>query len=153
LGGTCVNVGCIPKKIMHYTALLGASKWDQKELGWGENQNKFDWDTLTQTVKNHIGSLNFGYRKSLRENKVTYVNAYAVFVDPHTVEYTELVNKQPVVKRLSAAHVLIAVGGRPRYPEIPGAKEFGITSDDIFSLKQAPGKTLCVGAACMIYSV
>ena len=81
--------------------------------------------------------------------QVNYVNAYAVFVDPHTVEYTEIVAKQPVVKRLSAAHILIAVGGRPKYPESPGAREFGITSDDIFSYKQSPGKTLCVGAGCM----
>ena len=55
----------------------------------------------------------------------------------------------PDLERLSAAHILIAVGGRPKYPEIPGAREFGITSDDIFSYKQSPGKTLCVGAGCM----
>jgi hypothetical protein len=57
---------------MHYSALLGAAKWDQKELGWGESsaERNFDWDALTGTIKNHIGSLNFGYRKSLRENKV-----------------------------------------------------------------------------------
>lgn len=54
-----------------------------------------------------------------------------------------------MTKRMSASRLLIAVGGRPKYPDIPGAKEYGITSDDVFSLDHAPGKTLCVGAGCM----
>ena len=75
---------------------------------------------------------------------MTYLNSYAKFVDPH---HLHAVNAKGKEVSVSAAKILIATGGRPRYPDIPGAKEFGITSDDIFSLKYPPGKTLCVGAS------
>jgi len=146
LGGTCVNVGCIPKKLMHQAAILGESLKDSREFGWStEPENiKHDWTKMVEQVQNHIGSLNWGYRVSLREKSVTYLNEYAEFVDPHTLK---CVNKKGKEKSVTSDKFIIATGGRPKYPDIPGAKELGITSDDIFSLPYAPGKTLLVGAS------
>lgn len=76
--------------------------------------------------------------------KVKYFNAYATFVDAHTVQVD---NGKGDIQKVTADKIVIAVGGRPSYPGIPGDKEFGITSDDMFSLKEAPGKTLVVGAS------
>uniref|UniRef100_H2YTP2 Thioredoxin reductase 1, cytoplasmic n=1 Tax=Ciona savignyi TaxID=51511 RepID=H2YTP2_CIOSA len=139
LGGTCVNVGCIPKKLMHQASLLGKSIQDAKSYGWELSSDEVNnkWTSLVEMVQNHIGSLNWGYRVQLREKKVTYVNAYAKFEDQHTITETTM----------TADKFVIAVGERPRYPDIPGAKEFCITSDDLFSLPHSPGKTLVIGAS------
>jgi thioredoxin/glutathione reductase (selenoprotein) len=146
LGGTCVNVGCVPKKLMHYAGLLGEGFHDAKELGWSVNAHpKHDWNKLVETVSNHVHSLNFTYRNALRSNQVTYINALAEFVDPHTIVYKE---KDGRMKNLTAETIVIAVGGRPFIPtEIDGALQHAITSDDIFTLERPPGKTLCVGGS------
>eukprot|EP01134_Creolimax_fragrantissima_P003810 CFRG3810T1 len=146
LGGTCVNVGCVPKKIMHYAGLQAMNMHDAQALGWDVNANSLthDWGALVDTVQNHVGSLNWGYKLGLRSNKVEYINALATFSGPNSVTYT----LKGVEKQLSAAHFLIAVGGRPIIPiDVVGAVENGISSDDIFSLDHSPGKTLCVGAS------
>jgi len=143
LGGTCVNVGCIPKKLMHQTALLGEAVKDAKSFGWQVEQPQHEWKKMVEEVQNHIGGLNWGYRVALREKNVTYLNEYATFVDKNTIKTT---NKKGVEKTVTAAKFIIATGGRPRYPEIPGV-ELGISSDDLFSLPQSPGKTLLVGAS------
>jgi thioredoxin reductase (NADPH) len=78
------------------------------------------------------------------KQKIKYFNSYASFDDEHTIS---LDNGKGKVEKVTAAKIIISVGGRPSYPGIPGDKEFGITSDDLFSLKQAPGKTLVVGAS------
>ncbi|KXJ06055.1 Thioredoxin reductase 1, cytoplasmic [Exaiptasia diaphana] len=93
---------------------------------------------------NHIGSLNWGYRVQLRDKKVTYKNAYGVFTDNHTIKTTDKKGKELV---MTADKFVLATGLRPRYPNIPGAKEFGITSDDLFSLPYCPGKTVLIGAS------
>lgn len=146
LGGTCVNVGCIPKKLMHETALLGKSIADAKSYGWNVDAKevKHDWANLVEGVQNYIGSLNWGYRVALREKNVTYLNAYAEFVDPHTVKTK---NKRGVEKTITADKVIIAVGERPKYPDLPNVRELCITSDDLFSLPYCPGKTLVIGAS------
>lgn len=149
LGGTCVNVGCIPKKLMHQAALLGEAVHDASAYGWTVDKEtvKIDWEKLRENVQNHIKSVNWVTRVDLRDKKVEYINGLGYFKDAHTVA---AVMKNKTEKVLSAKNIVIAVGGRPRYPNIPGAKEFGITSDDIFSLEKAPGKTLVVGAGCKL---
>lgn len=145
LGGTCVNVGCIPKKLMHQAAILGQSIDDSKKFGWNLPENaSHDWNTMVQGIQDHIGSLNWGYRVALREKKVNYLNAFAQFVDAHTIKTTDRRKKETTI---TGKYILLATGGRPRYPDIPGAQEYGITSDDIFSLPYNPGKTLLVGAS------
>lgn len=84
-------------------------------------------------------------RVDLRDKKVEYINGLGYFKDSHNVV---AVMKNKTERVLSAKYVVIACGGRPRYPDIPGALEHGISSDDIFSLEKAPGKTLIVGAGC-----
>ncbi|KFZ65093.1 Thioredoxin reductase 1, cytoplasmic, partial [Podiceps cristatus] len=145
LGGTCVNVGCIPKKLMHQAALLGQALQDSRKFGWQFTEEvKHNWVTMRESIQNYIGSLNWGYRVALREKKVTYENAYGEFVGPHTVKAT---NKRGVGKLYTAERFLIATGERPRYLGIPGDKEYCITSDDLFFLPYCPGKTLVIGAS------
>lgn len=98
---------------------------------------------MVQNVQKHIKSLNWGYKSDLISLKIKYYNFYASFLDPHTL----LLDNGKTQEKVTADKIIIAVGGRPQYPGIPGDKQFGITSDDIFSLKKAPGKTLCVGAS------
>ncbi|XP_060529226.1 thioredoxin reductase 2, mitochondrial isoform X2 [Cylas formicarius] len=143
LGGTCVNVGCIPKKLMHQAALLGEAIHDAKSYGWQVGDNvSHSWENLKDAVQAHIKSVNWVTRVELRDKKVEYINGLGTFKDQHTISVTT--NKGD--RLLTAKYVLIAVGGRPRYPDIPGAVEYGITSDDIFSLNRPPGKTVIVGA-------
>uniref|UniRef100_A0A8R1DHW7 thioredoxin-disulfide reductase (NADPH) n=1 Tax=Caenorhabditis japonica TaxID=281687 RepID=A0A8R1DHW7_CAEJA len=146
LGGTCVNVGCIPKKLMHQASLLGHSLHDAKKFGWKlpDGQIEHRWTHLKDSVQDHIASLNWGYRVQLREKTVTYFNSYGEFSGPFEISAT---NKKKKVEKLTADRFLISTGLRPKYPEIPGAKEFTITSDDLFQLPYSPGKTLCVGAS------
>ncbi len=145
LGGTCVNVGCIPKKLMHQASILAESRKDSEAFGFpSAGSNAVDWGTMVQNVQDHIGSLNWGYRVALRDKQVKYLNEYASFVDKHTLK---TVNKKGKENKITSRYFVVATGGRPRYPDIPGAKELGITSDDIFSLPYNPGKTLLVGAS------
>ena len=117
------------QKSVHYTV-------DEKQ--------KHDWGKMVTGIQDHIGSLNFGYRTALREKKVDYKNEYCSFVDANTVKG---VNKRGVEKQYTFDKCVIAVGGRPSYLDVPGARELCITSDDVFSLENPPGKTLCVGAS------
>lgn len=147
IGGTCVNVGCIPKKLMHHAALLGESIEYSQHYGWEniDRENvKLNWETLRENVQNHIRSINWGYRRSnLPEHNVEYLNAFGSFIDNHTIRL-EYANKD--VKTITANNIVIAVGGRPTLPDIPGA-ELAITSDDIWQLQENPGRTLVVGAS------
>ena len=154
LGGTCVNVGCIPKKLMHTASLLGEGVLhDAKSFGWtnvGESEAKSDadashsWETMVASVQDHIRSLNFGYTKELRDKRVTYENALATFTGPHKINLSN--PAKGMDRDVSARRVLIAVGGRPTLLDCPGG-DLAITSDDVFSLKKSPGKTLVVGAS------
>ncbi|CAH2074701.1 unnamed protein product, partial [Iphiclides podalirius] len=146
LGGTCVNVGCIPKKLMHQAALLGESIHEAISYGWevpSPDAIKINWSALTEAVQNHIKSVNWVTRVDLRDKKIEYINGLGEFKDPHTLVATL---KNGTKRELTARNIVIAVGGRPHYPDIPGALEYCISSDDIFSLGHPPGKTLVVGA-------
>ncbi|CAM9675836.1 unnamed protein product, partial [Discosporangium mesarthrocarpum] len=145
LGGTCVNVGCVPKKLMHYAGVLGASFQDTEAYGWMlGGKPDHDWVAMVQTVQNHVKMLNFRYRVGLKSAQVTYVNALAKLTAPHEISY----EKRGTKSVISAHRIVIAVGGRPAVPtEIPGAREHAITSDDIFSLSSPPGRTLVVGGS------
>jgi len=143
LGGTCVNVGCIPKKLMHTAALMQDFIVDSQAYGWNESKAQHDWNEMTSNVQSHISSLNWGYKTALREKKVTYFNRLGSFISNKEIQ---TVDKDGVVEKITADNIVVAVGGRPRQLAIPGG-EHCITSDDIFSLKESPGKTLCIGAS------
>uniref|UniRef100_A0A8C0AKQ0 Thioredoxin reductase 3 n=1 Tax=Bos mutus grunniens TaxID=30521 RepID=A0A8C0AKQ0_BOSMU len=91
LGGTCVNVGCIPKKLMHQAALLGQALTDSRKFGWEYSQQvRHSWATMTEAIQSHIGSLSWSHRLALREKAVTYVNSYGEFVEHHKVKVQQL---------------------------------------------------------------
>uniref|UniRef100_A0A803Y1Y3 thioredoxin-disulfide reductase (NADPH) n=1 Tax=Meleagris gallopavo TaxID=9103 RepID=A0A803Y1Y3_MELGA len=146
LGGTCVNVGCIPKKLMHQAALLGGALKDAQHYGWSmAHPVHHSWSVMAQAVQNYVKSLNWGHRVQLQDKKVKYFNMKGSFLDSHTVCGLAKGGKKTT---LTAEKIVIATGGRPKYPtHITGALEYGITSDDLFWLKDSPGKTLVVGAS------
>ncbi|KAL0979214.1 hypothetical protein UPYG_G00182220 [Umbra pygmaea] len=146
IGGTCVNVGCIPKKLMHQAALLGTALNDAQKYGWEiHGPISHNWRTMAEAVQNHVRSLNWGHRVQLQDKKVKYLNVKGSLVDEHTVKCLSKAGKE---ETLTAKNIVIATGGRPKYPtHVPGAIEHGITSDDLFWLKETPGKTLVVGAS------
>ncbi|XP_071848834.1 thioredoxin reductase 2, mitochondrial-like isoform X2 [Apostichopus japonicus] len=146
LGGTCVNVGCIPKKLMHQAALMGQATEDAKHYGWQVPEKiEHSWDTLIEAVQNYVRSLNWGHRVQLNEKKVQYYNGWGMFLDDHTIHAKLKDGKEEI---LHAKNIVIATGMRPRYPsEVSGAIEHCISSDDIFSLRKPPGKTLIVGGS------
>lgn len=145
LGGTCVNVGCIPKKMMHFAANLYENLDQYENVGYPHKLSKgHDWDTLVQKVQMYIKKLNFGYRTALSKKEVEYHNKLATLIDVHTIELTDAKGNK---SKVTADKILIAVGGRPNYGDYENAKELCITSDDIFALKKNPGKVLVVGAS------
>ncbi len=143
LGGTCVNVGCIPKKLCHNAALLGEASADAIDFGWDLTKVGHDWGKLVQSVQDYIRSLNFGYRTELRDKSVTYLNALGRMISPHEVECLSGAGVKSVIR---GRRIVIAVGGRPKPLDCPGG-ELAISSDDIFMKPDAPGKTLVVGAS------
>ncbi|CAD5113280.1 DgyrCDS2458 [Dimorphilus gyrociliatus] len=145
LGGTCVNVGCIPKKLMHQAALIGDAIDDSSSYGWElHGKINHNWDSLVSNVQQHIKQLNWNHRVDLRSKKVQYKNAKGMFVSSDTLRLTKQNGEK---EEISGEKIVIAVGGRPTYPNIEGAIECCITSDDIFSLSKPPGKTLVIGAS------
>lgn len=143
LGGTCVNVGCIPKKLMHYASILGELKEDQKNAGWEINSSaRHNWSMMLASVNTHIKRLNWGYKKTLINEGVKYFNAYATFKDEHTIILT---NRKGKKTEVSVDKVIIATGGRPTYLNMPNIRELAITSDDLFWRKTPPGRTLVIG--------
>lgn len=135
-GGTCVNVGCIPKKIYSYAADYGTNFDDAKNYGWS-NTPRFDWATLKQSKDNEIARLNGIYRTILSTNKVEAFDGYASFKDAHTIT----INGHDI----TAERFLIATGGMPQKPAIKGA-EHALTSDDMFALETLPNKIIIMGA-------
>jgi len=143
LGGTCVNVGCIPKKLMHQAACLGDASKDAASFGWSLTNNGHDWETMVNNIQDHIHGLNFNYRVELRDKKVSYLNMLGTFKDNHTIECT---HPSKPSQTISFRRAVIAVGGRPTPLSCPGG-ELAISSDDLFSLEENPGKCLVVGGA------
>lgn len=136
LGGTCVNVGCVPKKLMVYGAHVSEELEQARGFGWSVQEAQFDWPTLIANKDREIQRLNGIYRNLLVNSGVTLLEGHARLIDAHTVE----VNGQ----RYSAAHILIAVGGWPQVPDIPG-REWITTSNEVFHLPQLPPRVLVVG--------
>ncbi|KAH9257624.1 hypothetical protein BASA81_004073 [Batrachochytrium salamandrivorans] len=146
-GGTCVNVGCVPKKLFHRAGYFGQSLRDGELTAFGFNSASMpkvgNWTDIVTTVQNHVKMLNFTYRVKLPEN-CKYVKARAQFNGNNLVSLIKP-NGEVVKVKVNKA-IVISVGGRPIIPQIPGS-ELGISSDDVFSLKQTPNKTLVVGSS------
>lgn len=136
LGGTCVNVGCVPKKVMWNAAGIAEALHYAPDYGFDVSNNGFDWSKIKHSRDAYIQRLNGIYAKNLDASGVTHINGWAKFVDEKTVEVNGT--------RYTADHILIAVGGTPTVPAIDGA-DFGITSDGFFELEQLPKNVAVIG--------
>ena len=136
LGGTCVNVGCVPKKLLVYGAHYAEEIGQAHGYGWTIDGATFDWATLIANKDKEIQRLNVIYKNLLIDSGVTLLEAHARLVDAHTVEVAG--------KRYSAEHILVATGGWPFVPEFPGS-EHAITSNEAFYLDALPRRVLVVG--------
>ena len=136
LGGTCVNVGCVPKKLLVYGAHFAEELEQASGFGWTLGTSSFDWSTLIANKDREINRLNGIYRNLLVNSGVTLLEGHARLTGPNEVE----VNGQ----RHTAKHILIATGGWPQIPDIPG-REHAISSNEAFFLKELPKRVLVVG--------
>lgn len=137
LGGTCVNVGCVPKKIMWNTASLADGMRDATEYGFQIGESGHDWAALKRKRDAYIVRLNEIYERNLNNRKVELLRAAASFTGPHTLKAGG--------RSIQAAHIVIATGGRPLLPSIPGC-ELGISSDGFFELESRPQRIAIVGS-------
>jgi glutathione reductase (NADPH) len=136
-GGTCVNVGCVPKKVMVNAAEYGAWAEDATAFGWTITKDPHDWAKLADARDAEVQRLSAIYRRLLEGAGCTVYEAHARFLDPHTIQVGE--------SRVTAERIVIAVGGHPVRPEIPGA-ELGMISDDVFTLRQMPRRIAILGS-------
>ncbi|HIF9346785.1 TPA: glutathione-disulfide reductase [Photobacterium damselae] len=138
LGGTCVNVGCVPKKVMwHGAQIAEAMHLYAKDYGFDVEMKGLNWGKLVESREAYISRIHTSYETVLGNNKIEVINGFAQFVDAKTVEVDG--------EHYTADHILIAVGGRPSIPVIPGAVH-GIDSNGFFELKEQPKRAAVVGA-------
>ncbi|MBU34158.1 MAG: glutathione-disulfide reductase [Alteromonas sp.] len=138
IGGTCVNVGCVPKKAMWYGAQVAeAIHKYAPEYGFDVTLNTFSWDSLIASRQAYIERIHASYDRALTANNVTLIRGFATFIDNKTIEVDG--------ERYTADHITIATGGRPIIPDIPGAQH-GIDSDGFFALREQPKRAVVVGA-------
>ncbi|KAF4976696.1 hypothetical protein FZEAL_6676 [Fusarium zealandicum] len=144
LGGTCVNVGCVPKKVTYNAAALAEAIHDSKAYGFSvEETAPFDWSTFKNKRDAYIKRLNGIYERNLSNDKVDYVHGWARLVSKNQAEVTLDDNSKVLI---NAKKILVAVGGKPTIPpNIPGA-EFGTNSDGFFDIATQPKKVAIVGA-------
>ncbi|OYU19500.1 MAG: glutathione-disulfide reductase [Rhodobacteraceae bacterium PARR1] len=152
MGGTCVIRGCVPKKLMVYASGFPEAVEDARAYGWDASLGMFDWTRFRTALENELNRLENAYRGTLKNAGVTIHDARAVVVDPHTVALSD-------GTRLTAKHILIATGGWPFVPDIPG-RELAITSNEMFHLPTLPKRALVVGGgyiasefACILHGL
>ena len=136
-GGTCVIRGCVPKKLMVFASEYGGIAEEARAYGWDMQVGGFDWTAFRKNLHAELDRLEGIYRNILKSNGVETFDARATLVDPHTVELSD-------GSRKTAKHILLAMGGRPVKPDMPGA-ELAITSNEIFHLDALPKSILIVG--------
>ena len=137
LGGTCVNAGCVPKKVMWFAANIATAIQDAPDFAFDVRLQGFDWATLVEKRQGYIKMINDWYAGHLQDLGVEVLKGWGRLVDEHTVEVDG--------QRYTAKTIVLSPGAEPIVPPIPGA-ELGITSDGFFALKQQPGKVAIIGA-------
>jgi glutathione reductase (NADPH) len=136
LGGTCVNAGCIPKKLFVYAAHFREDFEDASGFGWALGERRFDWSALLRNKDSEIARLNAVYAKLLEDAGVAHIEGRARVVDPHTVEVEG--------RRITAGNILVATGSWPSLPEVEGV-EHAITSNEAFHIESLPPRVIIVG--------
>ncbi|EGR30338.1 thioredoxin reductase 2, putative [Ichthyophthirius multifiliis] len=167
IGGTCVNVGCIPKRLFHTASVIKDNILKANDFGFFDDQNfqnnpqaiSFSWERLISNIQSYISDLNYKFLFQLNSKEITYINALATLKDKNTILHTQDKNQlKKCIKnqnfeeikdnKITAQYIVICVGGRPKSLKINKKQEKiqqMITSDDLFSLQKKPGKTLIVG--------
>ncbi len=135
-GGTCVNVGCVPKKLFVYAAHFREDFEAARGYGWDSGSPGFDWSRLLANKNAEIARLNGVYERLLDKAGVTVIDGRAGLLDAHTVAVGD--------RRFRAERIVVATGGWPRVPDIPG-REYVITSNEVFHLSSLPRRILIVG--------
>jgi len=136
LGGTCVNRGCVPKKVMWNAANLNQAISLSKSYGFDVEKKGFDWKALVESRESYIHSINNWYSNYLKDSNIDHINGYAKFVNKNTIDVNGT--------EYTADHIAISTGGTPIVPDIPGA-EHGISSDGFFELQTLPKRVVIVG--------
>ena len=136
LGGTCVNNGCVPKKVMWYAAGLAHAVDDAQGFGIPARRDKTDWQTLVAARERYISNITSYWSGYVRDLGIDHIQGYATFVDARTVAVDG--------GQYSADHIVLATGSQPVVPPVPGS-ELGITSDGFFELQQQPGQVAVIG--------
>lgn len=151
LGGTCVNRGCIPKKLMVYASHFPSWFEESQGYGWSPVESQLDWTKMITAVNGEVDRLNGVYQRMLDKSEVKLYQGYAEFVDPHTLKIGE--------DTVTADKILIAVGGKPVKPDIPGI-EHTLISDQIFQLTKQPKRVVILGGgyigvefACILHGL
>ena len=143
LGGTCVNVGCVPKKVMFYGAQIAeAINHYAPDYGFDVDVKKFDFAKLVESRQAYISRIHTSYDNVLAKNNVDVIRGFAKFIDKNTLEVTFA---DGTTEQVTADHILIATGGRPSIPAVKGA-EYGIDSNGVFALTELPKRAAVVGA-------
>ncbi len=137
LGGTCVNVGCVPKKVMWFGAHLADALHDMPAYGFDVTLKQFDWSRLVAAREKYIKGINDWYVNYLKDSQIDHIQGFGSFIDNKTIQVCE--------QQYTADHIVITPGGYPIVPDVPGA-EHGITSDGFFQLKTLPKRVAVVGA-------
>ncbi len=140
MGGTCVNQGCVPKKVMWYAANLSHAIHDAQGFGFNTQHNGVNWTQLTQGRNEYVNDIVKYWDQYIDSNGIVHINGYGKFIKTEQGIHFLEVNGQ----QYSAEHVVIATGGKPIIPSIPGA-HYGITSDDFFTLKEHPKRIALIG--------
>jgi len=155
LGGTCVNVGCIPKKLYSYAAHYAEAFEESHGFGWQGEPPRLDWARLKENRRNELERLNGVYQKLLLGSGVEVLFGRARLLDAHTVQVDLEAGGDGTSRRITARHILVATGGRPEVPPFPG-REHVLTSNDMFDLDPFPTRLLVVGGgyiACEFASI
>lgn len=143
VGGTCVNVGCVPKKVMWYAAHIAEALGKYAaDYGFGVGEYQFDFAKLIQSRQSYIDRIHQSYKNGFAKNQVELIDGFARFVDEHTVQVTDGDGK---VSTITAEHILIATGGKPVRADVAGS-EYGIDSDGFFELDELPESVAVIGA-------
>ncbi len=137
MGGTCVNVGCVPKKIMWFGANIAQTLKDAKDYGFEVENKGFEWSQLVEKREAYISGINTWYHSYLSDSGITSIHGHAKFIDNHTLEVEG--------KQYTADNIIVSPGGRPLTPDIKGS-EHGIDSDGFFALNEQPKRVAVIGA-------
>ncbi|OOF36052.1 glutathione-disulfide reductase [Rodentibacter rarus] len=144
LGGTCVNVGCVPKKVMFYGAQIAeAINHYAPDYGFDVEVKKFNFEKLIESRQAYISRIHTSYNNVLAKNNVDVINGFGKFIDAHTIEVSFADGS---TARVTADHILIATGGRPFRPHSVKGQEYGIDSDGFFALTELPKRVAIIGA-------